>query len=411
MRTSAAFPDGFVSVIVPVYDGAKTLPACLTALRQQTVGPQQYEVIVVDDGSTDGSADIALRLGARVIRQPHRGAAAARNAGIAAARGEIVLFTDADCVPTADWIAQMTQPLADPAVDGVRGTYRTTQGNLIARFVQLEYADRYDRAMSHETIDFVDTYAAAYRRNVLLAAGGFDERFPGAAVEDVELSYRLTTRGHRLVFNPHAIVYHAHPATLWHYLRRKAMYGYWRVPVYARYPDKTAGDTHTPSLLKWQLGLTAATLILFPLIGWSAWARWLWLFAAVVFLGTTVPFVLKALRRDPIVAFMSPPLLWLRAVAIGWGLIWGLIRFRYIWSLASRTRMIVSFFESVNRFCFCSQERRECHEKGDSTTQVASFGGAEHDTRGCIVPEPHSHRLDRRRGGAIKPDDSTLSTT
>ncbi|MDW8072525.1 MAG: glycosyltransferase, partial [Anaerolineae bacterium] len=319
-------------------------------------GAQHYEVIVVDDGSTDESAEIALRLGARVIRQPHRGAAAARNTGIAAARGEIVLFTDADCIPTPDWIAQMIRPLADLAVDGVKGAYRTTQSNLIARFVQLEYADRYDRAINCETIDFVDTYAAAYRRSVLLAAGGFDERFPGAAVEDVELSYRLAAQGHRLVFNPRAIVYHAHPTTVWHYLRRKAIYGYWRVPVYARYPDKTAGDTHTPPLLKWQLGLAAVTLILLPFGGWSTWVRGLWLFTAIIFLGTTVPFMLKALRRDPIIALISPPLLWLRAMAVGWGLMWGLVHF-HICSPVGRARVTGSF--NVNRFPVLLFSRKE----------------------------------------------------
>ncbi|MGC8878579.1 MAG: glycosyltransferase [Anaerolineae bacterium] len=359
MRTSAAFPDRFVSVVIPVYNGAETLPACLTALQQQTIDPQHYEVIVVDDGSTDGSAEVALRFGVRVVRQPHRGAAAARNAGMAAARGQIVLFTDVDCSPAPDWIEQMSKPLVDPMVDGVKGAYRTQQRNLIARFTQLEYEDRYDRMAARETIDFVDTYAAAYRRDVLLTAGGFDERFPGAAVEDVELSYRLSAQGHRLVFNPHAIVYHSHPATLWRYLRRKAIYGYWRVPVYARYPDKTEGDTHTPPLLKWQLGLAAMTLILFLLVGWSVWTLGLWLLTVAVFLATTAPFTLKALRRDPLVALISPFLLWLRAVAIGLGLVWGLVHFRYGWYPVDRSRMTVPFFKNVDRFCIFLFSRKE----------------------------------------------------
>ncbi|MGQ9502588.1 MAG: glycosyltransferase, partial [Anaerolineae bacterium] len=245
MTTSIPSHEGLFSVIIPVYNGAATLPACLEALQQQTIDPHRYEVIVVDDGSTDGSADIARHFGVRLIRQPHRGAAAARNAGLLAARGELVLFTDADCSPAPNWIEQMTKALENPKVDGVKGAYRTHQRGFIPRFVQLEYEDRYDRMVGREAIDFVDTYAAAYRRSVLLNVGGFDEAFPGAAVEDIDLSYRLAAQGHWLVFNPHAIVYHHHPTTLQSYLRRKAIYGYWRVPVYIRYPTKTSGDAHT----------------------------------------------------------------------------------------------------------------------------------------------------------------------
>jgi cellulose synthase/poly-beta-1,6-N-acetylglucosamine synthase-like glycosyltransferase len=327
VTTSTVSPDGLISVIIPAYNATKTLPACLEALQRQTIGAQRYEVIVVDDGSTDGSADVARHFGVRLIRQPHRGAAAARNAGVAAARGSIVLFTDADCSPAPDWIEQMIRPLMNPLVDGVKGAYRTRQRSLIARFTQLEYEDRYDRTAARETIDFVDTYAAAYRRDVLLAAGGFDEGFPGAAVEDADLSYRLAAQGHRLIFNPHAIVYHHHPTTLQSYLRRKAIYGYWRVPVYMRYPAKTGGDAHTPLVLKWQLLLAATMLVLLPFAWWLSPARWMWLAASAVFIATTLPFVLKALRRDPSVALVCIPMLWLRAVAIGFGLVYGLVRF------------------------------------------------------------------------------------
>src|SRR5687768_9263299 len=89
-----------ISVVVPAFNAARTLPACLDTLIRQEVG-EPYEVIVVDDGSTDTTLAVAASYGppVRVVRQPHRGPAAARNAGIRAASGEIVLFTDADCEP------------------------------------------------------------------------------------------------------------------------------------------------------------------------------------------------------------------------------------------------------------------------------------------------------------------------
>ena len=322
--TSATTPDLFASVVVPVYNGADTLAACLAGLDCQTVPRGRYEVIIVDDGSTDDSAAIAARSGARVIRRAHRGAGAARNAGIAAARGDLVLFTDADCVPAPDWIEQLVAKFADPATAGARGVYRTHQRGLIPRFVQLEYLDRYDRTLRQPSIDFVDTYAAAYRRDVLVAAGGFDEALMEA--EDMDLSYRLASRGYRMVFAPRAIVYHRHPGTLLGYLRRKALYGYWRVPIYARYPSKMGGDSHTPVVLRWQMGLVAAMVGLAPIAILEAGLWWVWAGLAGAFCVSTLPFCIKALRRDAPVTPVVLPFLWARALAIGAGLALGAVR-------------------------------------------------------------------------------------
>ena len=96
------------SVIVPAYNAAGTLPACLHALLHQTIARDEYEVIVVDDGSTDGTGETVPQSEVVLIRQTHRGPAAARNGGIRVARGELLLFTDADCVPTPNWIEAMT---------------------------------------------------------------------------------------------------------------------------------------------------------------------------------------------------------------------------------------------------------------------------------------------------------------
>jgi glycosyltransferase involved in cell wall biosynthesis len=314
-------------VVVPVYNGVKTLPECLVALQKQTLAARRYEVVVVDDGSTDGSADAASRFDVRVVRRKHRGAAAARNAGIAATRGDVVLFTDADCAPAPDWIEQMIAPLADGVTVGVKGVYRTRQAGLVSRFVQLEYQDKYDRMVARDGIDFIDTYSAAYRRSVLLQEGGFDESFPGAAVEDIDLSFRLAKRGHRMAFNPRAIVYHHHPTALLHYVRRKVRYGYWRVPVYARYPTKLKGDSHTPTVIKLQLGLVGLMAVLTPMALVIPALRVVWLGLAAASCLSTLPFCVKALRRDAPVALAAPFLLWMRALALGLGLVCGMIHY------------------------------------------------------------------------------------
>ncbi|MBI2467114.1 MAG: glycosyltransferase family 2 protein [Candidatus Rokubacteria bacterium] len=99
MSTVAASP--LASVVIPAYDAEATLPACLAALARQSLAPERFEVIVVDDGSTDATAQVAERAGVRVVRLPaNAGPAAARNRGAQAARGEVLVFTDADCEPT-----------------------------------------------------------------------------------------------------------------------------------------------------------------------------------------------------------------------------------------------------------------------------------------------------------------------
>jgi glycosyltransferase involved in cell wall biosynthesis len=323
------------SVIVPAYNAAGVIGACVRALAQQSVPRDGYEIVVVDDGSDDATAEVAREAGAdRVVRVPHGGPAVARNAGIAAARGALVLFTDADCEPNPAWIAQMTAPFADPEVMGAKGTYRTRQRSLIARLVQLEFEIRYARMAALPRIDFVDTYAAAYRRDLLLAHNGFDAAFPIPSAEDVDLSFRLAREGHKLVFVPEAWVWHRHPASLGRYLARKARFGYWRALLYRRYPDKIAGDAHTDPALKAQfalaalLGIVLAALLGIALVVGVIWipALWIALLTLALFLATTAPFVRWAWRRDRAVALIWPGVTLLRVYAqgasLGVGLVW-----------------------------------------------------------------------------------------
>lgn len=314
-----------ISVIVPAYNTAQTISACVQALRRQTGVATEYELIVVDNGSTDNTAELAAAAGATLVRQARRGAAAARNAGIQAASGEIVCFTDADCAPAPDWIAAITAPLADPEIIGCKGVYTTSQKALVARFVQIEYEDKYDRLRPQPFIDFIDTYSAAYRRSVLLANGCFDEQI--FFVEDQELSFRLASRGYKMVFQPTAVVSHQHSDTLWRYFHKKFSIGYWKAQVVRRFPTRGVNDSHTPQVLKLQIVLMAALLasLALPLpFAWLAPGQIALSFAPalgllLLFLLTTLPFVVKAWGKDRQVALAAPFLLAVRALALGLG--------------------------------------------------------------------------------------------
>jgi cellulose synthase/poly-beta-1,6-N-acetylglucosamine synthase-like glycosyltransferase len=312
-----------ISVVVPARNAAGTMGSCLEGLLEQSVPRDLYRVIVVDDGSTDDTGRVVQGSGVELIAQPHEGPAAARNRGVGASRGAIVLFTDADCVPGENWIQEMVQPFEDPEIVGVKGVYRTRQRGIVPRFVQCEYEERYELMARQRWIDFIDTYSAGYRREVFLAEGGFDTRYPNASVEDQELSFRLAERGYKMVFNPGAAVYHQHPETLMAYFRRKFNIGYWKVRVLRRHPGKAVSDSHTPQSLKVQMGFAFIMVPLLALLCLRPFFWYLSLLAGVLFLLSVVPFSVKALRKDLAVGLVAPFLLFVRAMALGLGMVKG----------------------------------------------------------------------------------------
>jgi len=332
IASQALSQPGVVSVIVPAYNAERTLPDCLGALAGQAPAGPDVEVVVVDDGSTDGTADAAARYpDVTVVRQAQQGPAAARNAGARKAAGEILLFTDADCVPEHDWVAQMTAAFSDPSVAAVKGAYRTRQQSLVARFAQVEFEERYALLERRPSIDFVDTYSAAFRTRDFWEAGGFDPAFPYPNNEDVDLSYRLARTGRRMVFNPRAIVYHRHAETLRRYLRTKFGRGYWRTVVYRRFPGKAVADSYTPQILKVQIVLVfllAGSLVAMPFVRHAGSVLGV---AGLGFLASTAAFVHRAWRTGWVVGTAAVPLLALRAGALGsgvaWALAWGAWRF------------------------------------------------------------------------------------
>jgi glycosyltransferase involved in cell wall biosynthesis len=264
-------------------------------------------------------------MGVQVICQPNAGPAAARNRGANLASGQILAFTDADCIPHSGWLSALTAPFLDQTVSGVKGVYRTNETGLIPRFVQVEYEDRYRRMSQLERIDFIDTYSAAYRRDVFLHAGGFNETFPYPSVEDQELSFRLASQGERLVFAPSAAVFHRHDLTVREYAVRKFGIGYWKAVMLRWLPGRAFKDSHTPPVLRWQIllaGLGAAALagsLLWPPFAWLALA------CLVLFLLSSLPFVIFAVRRDRELWPVLWPMLLLRAYALGTGLALGFL--------------------------------------------------------------------------------------
>jgi GT2 family glycosyltransferase len=303
------------SVIIPTFNGGSRIKACLDALIAQARG-RNAEIIVVNDGSTDDTASVVGRYSdVRLITQANAGPAAARNRGALEAHGRILLFIDDDCVPVSYWLSAMLKPFQDPETVGVKGVYRTRQKALIARFVQLEYEDRYRLMQPLEHIDFVDTYSAAFRRDRFLEAGGYDTVFPVACAEDVELSFRMSARGWKMKFVADAMVYHTHPERLWRYLQKKYKFAFWRMLAVRKNPEKFAKDSHTPQLMKLQLLFAPA---LFVGLAFDVTMRPSILVSICVlaaFIASTLPFTIRTMKKDVMVGLLSPALLAARSVA------------------------------------------------------------------------------------------------
>lgn len=245
------------SVVIPAYNAAATLSACVEACLAQTHVP--VEVIVVDDGSTDATAAIAERAGARCIRQKNAGPAAARNRGAKEAVGEIVVFTDSDCIPQGEWLERLLAGFSRETVWAVGGTYAIANpASRLARVIHAEILARHARF--GEEVDFLGSFNVAYRRERFFDVGGFDTTFIMASGEDNDLAYRLQDAGGILAFSRGAAVAHVHPERLGRYLRTQARHGYWRMKLYAKHRGRArSGDRYAGigELLgvPWSLGL------------------------------------------------------------------------------------------------------------------------------------------------------------
>jgi hypothetical protein len=205
----------FLSVVVPVRDGGAAFQACLEGLARSHL--RDFELIVVDDGSRDGSAAVAAGAGARVLSQPQaRGPAAARNAGAAEARGEWLVFVDADCEVHPETLGRLAAGLAaTPGLDAAFGSYDDAPPapGLVARYKNLAHHWVHQRGAGE-----AETFWAgcgAVRRAVFGEFGGFDAaRYPRPSIEDVELGFRLRAAGRRVRLLPDVQVRHHKAWTL-----------------------------------------------------------------------------------------------------------------------------------------------------------------------------------------------------
>jgi GT2 family glycosyltransferase len=255
-----AGPD--VSLVIPGRNCGGTLRACLESVCPLLERGELREIIFVDDGSTDDTRAIAEQYPVRIVAGAGEGPGAARNRGIAVARGDWIWFIDSDCVSEPDALSILLEHTHHPKVAAAGGSYGNMRpDSLLACLIHEEIIARHDRMASD--VDFLATFNVLYRHEVLNEVGGFNARFLKA--QDAELAYRVRARGYTLRFDNRSRVRHFHPARLLSYLATQRDQGYWRMFLYHIHPDRISGDSYSGLSDYAQPPLALATLALLPI--------------------------------------------------------------------------------------------------------------------------------------------------
>lgn len=233
-------------MVVPTHNRMESLTACLTALAEQHLPRDQYEAIVVDDGGHTPPralvAQLSSRINIRLIEQKNAGPASARNAGAREARGQLLAFIDDDCRAAPTWLAALTDAMGrnpgaavgGPVLNALPDNDYSTASQLLVDYLYRYHNDYNDGGQ------FFVTSNVAFPVDAFRALGGFDESFPLAAAEDRDFCERWRNANHTFVYEPAAIVHHAHRLTLRRFCRQHFTYG--RGARYLQLARATRGD-------------------------------------------------------------------------------------------------------------------------------------------------------------------------
>lgn len=199
--------EPFVSVVVATFDREEEIRGCLEALSNQTYN--RYEVIVVEDGSDTNTEEIVVDYGFRYLYQDNAGPAAARNKGVDEARGDVVAFTDDDCVPAQDWIETLVAGLDSENVGGAGGVPYYSENSWHSKFHRLRMEKNHDldKEDACEGNRAGSTSNICYRKDVFEEVGGFDNSFYFPGKEDSDLKRRIEEAGYTVKYVP-AVVKH-----------------------------------------------------------------------------------------------------------------------------------------------------------------------------------------------------------
>jgi glycosyltransferase involved in cell wall biosynthesis len=213
-----------ISIVVPAYNSENTINACVTSLLNQNHPNEEYEIIVVDNGSTDNNLKILQKFKNKIVvlHEPIKGSYRARNQGVKHAQGSIILFTDSDCFADKNWIRNMISMFKKTKVKIVGGPIKAARReNAMQKYCDL---------FSHPQKDYYKTkkFASsniAVRKIDLLKAGLFNEQLLSGG--DFEFCSRLIKNTEEICYEPNAIVYHYYSKSILVFMKKNFRYGIW----------------------------------------------------------------------------------------------------------------------------------------------------------------------------------------
>ncbi len=205
-----------VSVIIATYNSKDLLMQCLRSIEGQDFPKNKYEVIIVDDGSEDGTLEAIRRrewkITVKGIKQNRKGPATARNLGVRKSIGEILAFTDADCVAPSKWIKNLVDFYKkNPDIVGIGGPLKPSKRNLVAKLEILKnkilHGMSNGKVIGGEEVPVGFTNNMSYKAEVFRKFKGFDERFSKPAGEDFDLKQRICKAGYKVAYIPNPIIH------------------------------------------------------------------------------------------------------------------------------------------------------------------------------------------------------------
>jgi len=220
-----------VTVVVPVRNGEQTIQQLLDSLQKLDYDRNKVEVIVVDGNSTDKTREIVKKYPVKLVIEEKKGLNLARNVGIKCSNGEIVAFTDSDCIVPPNWIMKIVENFKDPKVSCVGGSAKALDDDFISQYADNSIVRLMPFFTKREELEKVKPFFRhpagcnmAFRRKVAEEVGYFDENIQ-YGFDEVEFADRICRAGYKMVLDPEVVVWHKHRSTLKEFLKQNFQYG------------------------------------------------------------------------------------------------------------------------------------------------------------------------------------------